>query len=242
MSFKKNFAEHWDELIDWKKREMVEDNFLINILKQYNVNSVLDLATGTGFDSVMLLKNGFDVTSIDSSKAMLNVASQNAKKNHVNIKPVLCDWVDLDQMVNKKFDALICLGNSFACEIDPKKRIKSFKKWSDKLNDNGIIILDHRNYEFSKEKKINIEKKYYYLGTNVDITPTKINSKITSFKYTFSDNSSFNLEMVPIKLNYINDLANKNNLETLSLFGDRNVNYSPKSVNFYLHVLRKLNG
>ena len=56
-----SFVRKWDELIDWDARAASEGDFFINILKERGVERVLDVATGTGFHSVRLLKAGFDV-------------------------------------------------------------------------------------------------------------------------------------------------------------------------------------
>ena len=46
----------------------------MRLLKEKNVKNVLDSACGTGVDSVMLLEEGFNVTSCDASDKMLKTA------------------------------------------------------------------------------------------------------------------------------------------------------------------------
>jgi len=65
------FVEKWDELINWEKRTQGEGSFFIDKLREYGAQKVLDIATGTGFHSVRLLKAGFDVTSVDGSAQKL---------------------------------------------------------------------------------------------------------------------------------------------------------------------------
>ena len=67
----RGFVEKWDELIDWEARAQSEGRFFVDILAGRGKKSVLDVATGTGFHSVQLLKNGFDVTSADGAAEML---------------------------------------------------------------------------------------------------------------------------------------------------------------------------
>ena len=59
------FVEKWDELIDWDARAKSEGRFFVDILKAREKVKILDVATGTGFHSVQLLKAGFAVTSDD---------------------------------------------------------------------------------------------------------------------------------------------------------------------------------
>ncbi len=72
------FVNKWDELINWSARAESEGQFFIDILRARGKESVLDVATGTGFHSVRLAEAGFQVTSADGSAAMLARAFQNA--------------------------------------------------------------------------------------------------------------------------------------------------------------------
>ena len=107
------FVEKWDELINWEKRGEGEGNFFIDVLKDYGVKKVLDVATGTGYHSVRLLNAGFDVVSADGSPEMLYRAFENAKKRGHIMRTVQADWRWLSKDIHEKFDAVICLGNSF---------------------------------------------------------------------------------------------------------------------------------
>jgi Undecaprenyl-phosphate galactose phosphotransferase WbaP len=66
----KSFVEKWDELIDWEQRAQSEGDFFIQLLRERGMRKVLDAATGTGFHSVRLLNEGFDVVSVDGSSEM----------------------------------------------------------------------------------------------------------------------------------------------------------------------------
>src|SRR5690625_7968775 len=72
-----SFVEKWDELIDWDARAQSEGRFFIDVLHARDKQTVLDVATGTGFHSVRLTEAGFDVSSADGSAAMLAKAFEN---------------------------------------------------------------------------------------------------------------------------------------------------------------------
>ncbi|MCG6985906.1 MAG: class I SAM-dependent methyltransferase, partial [Thiocapsa sp.] len=74
-----SFVEKWDELIDWEGRARSEGDFFIRLLREHGAHKVLDVATGTGFHSVQLLKAGFEVTSADGNPQMLAQAFGNAR-------------------------------------------------------------------------------------------------------------------------------------------------------------------
>ena len=62
--FNNDFALHWDELVGWEDRAFAETDFLLNLLKKYHSTKILDVALGTGFHSIELLKQGVVVKSI----------------------------------------------------------------------------------------------------------------------------------------------------------------------------------
>ena len=86
------FADRWDRLIDWDAREEAEGDFFVRLLHEHGARSVLDVATGTGFHSVRLLREGFDVVSVDGSPNMLARAFKNARERDLLMRTVHADW------------------------------------------------------------------------------------------------------------------------------------------------------
>jgi len=115
-----NFVQKWDDLIDWEARAESEGRFFIELLKARGKRKILDVATGTGFHSVQLLEAGFEVTSVDGNAAMLVKAFENARARHLILKTIHADWRWLNREVHGKFDAIICLGNSFTHLFDER--------------------------------------------------------------------------------------------------------------------------
>src|SRR3989304_9652412 len=81
-----NLVEMWREFIDWEKRRVGEDGFLVKQFKQHNIKKVFDASLGDGCDSVYLLKEGFDVTSNEIDNVFLEKARLNAKEDGVELK------------------------------------------------------------------------------------------------------------------------------------------------------------
>lgn len=68
-------AKVWEIFIgDKRSRTSNYRNFLTDLLRKNNCKRVLDVACGTGVDSIMLLEEGFEVVSIDASDKMLKYA------------------------------------------------------------------------------------------------------------------------------------------------------------------------
>jgi len=237
--FNLNFANHWDELVNWDEKIKNSGVFLPNLLKKLDCNKILDASLGTGFDSVTLIQNGFDVTSVDLSEAMIAIAKKNASKYSVTLNAIQSDWVDLDNKVTGKFDAVICLGNSFACEMDTNNRDISFRNWSQLIKPNGYLLVDRRNYESLLKKKYVDEMSSHYRGSTVKIKHEKVEENATIFSYTFSDGEKFALDMFPILDTEIQHLSKKNNLKLSQIYGDFLLKNIKDNVSFYLYVLRK---
>ncbi len=237
--FNLNFARHWDELVNWDEKIKNSGVFLPSLLKKLDCNKILDASLGTGFDSVTLIQNGFDVTSVDLSEAMIEIAKKNASKYSVTLNAIQSNWIDLDKKVTGKFDAVICLGNSFACEMDSNNRDISFRNWSQLIKPNGYLLVDRRNYESLLTKKYVDEMSSHYRGSTVKIKHEKVEENATTFSYTFSDGEKFALDMFPILDTEIQNLSEKNNLELTQIYGDFLLNNVNDSVSFYLYALRK---
>ncbi|XP_065257138.1 glycine N-methyltransferase isoform X2 [Emys orbicularis] len=126
---------------DTRGRTAEYRSWLLALLRRHRCRAVLDVACGTGVDSIMLVEDGFSVTSVDASDKMLKYALKerwNRRKEEAFDKWVIeeANWLTLDKDVQKPgdgFDAVICLGNSFA-------HLPDFK--------GGLMVIDHRNYDY----------------------------------------------------------------------------------------------
>jgi len=237
--FSKEFASHWDELVGWEKRAAAETAFLSSLIEKFKCKNVLDVALGTGFHSIELLKQGVRVTSIDVSPAMIEVAKQNAKHHAVTLDVTCADWIDLDKKLSQKFDCILCLGNSLACEMDSVKRQKAVYNWERALSENGIIIVDRRNYEALLNHEYNFVSKGQYCGETVKITPSKIAADGTVFSYTFADGKTFQLNMYPLMSDQINELFLNAGCYPIELYGDQEPFRLNQKVGFYTYIFRR---
>jgi len=177
-------ASVWEEYIGDKREERYCE-WLIGTLKNHNVVKVLDVACGTGVDSRMLVKEGFHVTSCDLSDNMLQKArNTKADKGYKNWEIFQADWCKLPEQlkgVDRNFDAVICMGNSFAHlpdECDGKKNMHqlAISNFREMLKPGGILIIDHRNFDYIVKNGKSPSKNIYYMSTfstTVDTTIDK---------------------------------------------------------------------
>ena len=231
------FADRWDRLIDWDAREEAEGNFFVRLLHEHGARSVLDVATGTGFHSVRLLREGFDVVSVDGSPNMLARAFKNARERDLLMRTVHADWRFLNRDIHGEYDAVICLGNSFTHLFRERDRRKALAEYYAVLKHNGILILDHRNYDRLLEGTSTSGKSNVYCGKDVEVGPEHVDDGLARFRYAFSDGSTYHLNMFPLRHGYVRRLMREVGFQRITSYGDYQRWHDDP--NFYVHVAEK---
>ncbi len=234
-----DFVEKWDELIDWDARAQGEGDFFIKALKKHGKHKILDAATGTGFHSVKLLEAGFDVTSVDGSPNMLAKAFENAKKRGHILKTVHADWRWLNRDLYGRYDAIICLGNSFTHLFDENDRRKALAEFYSALKHDGILILDQRNYDSILDNGFSSKHTFYYAGENVKAEPEFIDEGLARFKYEFPDNSYYFLNMFPLREKYVKSLMQEVGFQKVQTFADFQETHKTENPDFFIHIAEK---
>jgi glycine/sarcosine N-methyltransferase len=235
----RSFVRKWDELIDWKQRAKSEGRFFIDVLKSRGKQSVLDVATGTGFHSVQLLKAGFEVFSADGSAEMLAEAFKNGCSHGVILKTIHADWRWLNRDVNGKYDAIICLGNSFTHLFDESDRRRALAEFYAALKHDGILIIDQRNYDSILDEGFASKHKYYYCGEKVSASPVYVDDGLARFEYVFPDGSTHNLNMFPLRKNYTRRLLREAGFPQIHSYGDFQEEGEETNPDFFIHLAEK---
>jgi len=233
------FVDKWDELIDWDSRAESEGRFFIDALKERNCQSVLDVATGTGFHSIRLIEEGFQVVSADGSPIMLAKAFENGRKRGHILRTVQADWRWLNRDIKGKFDAIICLGNSFTHLFSDRDRRKALAEFYAALNHDGILILDQRNYDSILDDGFSSKHTYYYCGDQVTAEPEHIDEGLARFCYKFPDKSTFHLNMFPLRKRYVEKLMLEVGFQSVATYGDFQETYRQEDPDFFVHIAEK---
>jgi glycine/sarcosine N-methyltransferase len=234
-----SFVEKWDQLIDWDGRAQAEGDFFIRTLKEHGAKKVLDVATGTGFHSVQLLKAGFEVTSADGSPEMLSKAFNNARNRGHILRTVHADWRWLNRDVHDLYDAVICQGNSFTHLHDENDRRKALAEYYATLRHDGILILDQRNYDAILDKQIEPSHNYYYCGEDVSASPEHVDESLARFRYRFADGATYHLNMFPLRKAYMQRLMKEVGFQRVTTYGDFKETYREGEPDFFIHVAEK---
>ena len=234
-----SFVDKWDELIDWDRRAKSEGDFFIQLLKDRGVKRVLDVATGTGFHSVRLIEAGFEVVSADGAPEMLGKAFDNGRRRGHILQTVQADWRWLAKSVHHRFDAIICLGNSFTHIFSEHDRRKALAEFYAALNHDGVLIMDTRNYDSILDHGFSTKHKFYYCGEDISAEPEHVDDGLTRFRYTFPDGSQFHLNMFPLRKSYTRRLMHEVGFQHVETYGDFQETYREAEPDFFVHVAEK---
>ena len=235
----RSFVDLWDELIGWEERAKSEGHFFIDVLKEHNCKKILDVATGTGFHSIRLIEAGFNVVSADGNLNMLAKAFDNGIKRDIILRTVQADWRWLNRDVHEKFDAVICLGNSFTHLFSDRDRRRALAEFYATLDHDGILILDQRNYDAILDCGFKSKHIYYYCGDKVKAEPEYVDQGLARFRYEFPEGSVYHLNMFPLRQKYIRNLMQEVGFQNIKTYGDFQATYHQNEPDFLIHVADK---
>lgn len=134
----------------------------INYFNKEKYNTVLELASGTGLMAKLLKNDGKCVIASDISKNM-KLASQ----HNFDGEYLILDMSNFN--INKKFDLIICICDSFNyLSID--KIDSFFNSCFNHLNDGGRLIFDMHNIKRIEEFSDEYIEEGNVCGTNYQFT------------------------------------------------------------------------
>lgn len=259
-----NLATRWDEYVNPEKRNERLGEFLIEWLKPYKQDFILDAATGIGCESVFLLNplNNFKVISNELEPTFRNEAVIYARK-HGNIRVKLdgYNWLELsEKYANFQFGAILVLGNSLCLLLKAVERENAIKQFSQILKPGGILIVDERNFEYMLRNKnyimenppknfAHFGKSMYYggavMGCPIDITPEKVtwacysNGNEVANWESLQKNTIGEFELYPFKKGeLISLLENVGQFKNIQTFSDFKQGYNPEA-EFFTYIAKK---
>ena len=110
---------------------------------------VLDAGCGTGRYAIELGRRGYVVEGIDQSPELIDVAKRAAIHQPSSVSFHVGDLLALP---DHRYDAILCRGvlNDF---LDTGRRQAVFSSFADALRPRGVLILDVREWEATKDRK-----------------------------------------------------------------------------------------
>ena len=130
MNNTKNVVEWWNDISDEEEKDI--DDELINRLLRWKeirrnlegVNTILDIGGATGAFSIPLAKEGFEVTHVDISPSMLEIAREKAK-GISNINFVEANACNLDMFLDAQFDLVLNMDGAISFSGDNASKVIS---------------------------------------------------------------------------------------------------------------------
>ncbi|XP_043466923.1 glycine N-methyltransferase [Leptopilina heterotoma] len=266
-------AKVWEVFIgDKNQRKQNYRDFLVGLLRERGCHRILDVACGTGVDSVMLLEEGFEVVSVDASDKMLKYALKsrwNRRKEPAFDKWVIeeANWLtlydDISHLIHDGFDAVICLGNSFAHLLDSfgdqREQRQALSNFERCVKPGGLLLIDHRNYDNAIATGETPTQCVYYnskhlrqIITSVLFTSGKPTLVTLDYIISLNEENSnqsdsvcqFRLSYYPHKLTVFRDMLMEafHHRAKQTIYGDFKSIEECKTPGFYIHILEKTSG
>lgn len=140
-SYTGSFASIYDDVMGTVPYKFWYD-YLQEIIKYYQleVSKVLDLACGTGNMSLIFARDNYQVTGVDLSNGMLEVAREKAKEARLKINFIEADLCSFQ--LEEKYDLAISLFDSLNYILNLEDLKKVFQNVYYSLRDGGSFIFD----------------------------------------------------------------------------------------------------
>ena len=147
-------ARFYDKI--WGRHDYDTDvKFLAGFFRKYHCRSVIDIGCGTGNHALRLSKLRYQVTGVDVSPTMLEIAKEKDKEGKIRF--IRGDMKKLEKVIPKgqRFDAGICLGQVFS-HLMTDKDVQAFLNRLHKiLKKNGLFVFSARNAKKINEEYLN---------------------------------------------------------------------------------------
>jgi len=242
-------AKVWEIFIgDKTSRTQNYKNFLVGLLRKNGCKRILDVACGTGVDSVLLLEEGFDVVSVDASDKMLKHALKkrwNRRKEAAfdNWTIEEANWLtlydDIEQMIGDGSDAVICLGNSFAHMLDSfgdqREQMQAIRNFEKCVKPGGLLLIDHRNYDYIINTGYTPSKCIYYNSSHM--TDIK-----TSVLYVSGKPTLVTMDYLIDCTDYMRKEEKEERIQTEDTVSEFRLSYYPHRLELFRDMLRKAFG
>lgn len=113
-----------------------------SLLKKYgqDITTLINFGCGTGKHDIELSKLGYQCTGIDISSPMIKMATENGKKENLDINFYVADIRDFE--FQKKYDAVISLFHVMSYQNKNKDILSALQNARKAINIGGILLFD----------------------------------------------------------------------------------------------------
>jgi len=149
---------------------------------------VLDSACGCGRHASLLARMDFSVFGFDLSKQLLEIASNQNKKENLHINYLRADLRKIP--FSTKFDLILSLFTSFGYFKTDSENFAIVKFASDNIHPKGYFVLDYLNPDFVKNNLVAKSERIIGSKTIIEkreITNNRVEKEITIIGGNFSN-------------------------------------------------------
>jgi 2-polyprenyl-3-methyl-5-hydroxy-6-metoxy-1,4-benzoquinol methylase len=141
----------WAEIFRVKHRRAIQGiqyydqlvvDFCVSVTGLKKAGEILDIACGSGDQSIEFAKRGFKVTAFDLSEALIRVAKECAKNNNVSVDFSVGDMRAMT--FSQQFNSAILLSHSFGF-FNHEENTRVLKDSFASLKKGGKLLLDLMN-------------------------------------------------------------------------------------------------
>jgi SAM-dependent methyltransferase len=136
------YAKYYDILYSDKDYNK-ECDFIENALLKFSgkkPKKILDIGCGTGNHMTVLLSRGYDVTGIDPSASMAELAEKKVRNLGFNNRVLVSKMSDFQ--VDKPFDAAICMFAALNYVTDTEDLVRSLANTRKHLKKEALFLFD----------------------------------------------------------------------------------------------------
>jgi ubiquinone/menaquinone biosynthesis C-methylase UbiE len=140
----KSMASHYDKGANHSASQIsdfVTRSNLLHSLSNLQIKNILDAGGGTGRWAIFLAEQGYEVTIIDASPDLLEIARQKIEEKKLSIRIVEGN-IEQIPFEENTFDLVFAEGGVISLTPNPNKMLKEFKRV---LKSGGYVWLDYLN-------------------------------------------------------------------------------------------------
>jgi SAM-dependent methyltransferase len=123
---------------------------------------VLDCACGIGTQALGLAKLGFQVTACDLSPAAVARTRMEAEKRGLSMQVLVADLLDLAEVPDGEFDAVICMDNALPHLESEEQLLQAAIQMRRKLRPDGLLMASIRDYDSLAREKPAVQGPNFY--------------------------------------------------------------------------------
>ena len=151
----------------------------------FQSESVLDLACGTGTAAILLAKRGLRVYGVDGSQHMLKIAKQKAADEKVHVEFLLSDMRSFT--IPETVDLVVSLYDSLNYILKPEELVSVFMRVRQHLKENGLFMFDMNtlyNMKYGWDNRFSV----FWMTDDILVIESNVHDlsrRITTKSFTF---------------------------------------------------------